>query len=142
VFTSTETPLIASQMPRMQMIAKQNPQNTTNPICSPAYLLTSSSMEEHTQKINFASVLCHELPPKDENMIFSSESNLHHSECLTIRSYHPSGKIAIRCSSGGNDIKYSFHIILRKRGPVESMTVRYGSLQFLAYLSSRFMTRR
>ena len=38
--------------------------------------------------------------------------------------YHSSGRIAMRWSKAGLDIKYSFHIILRNNGPVDSMTVK------------------
>jgi hypothetical protein len=69
-------------MPRMQNMAKRKPQNTTNPICSPAYSLTDKPSLKDTQNINFASVLCHELPPNDEKMIVSSASNLYKSESL------------------------------------------------------------
>ena len=78
----------------MQKMANTKPQNTTNPICSPAYSLRDKLRIKDTQKINFASVLCHELPPNDEKIIVSSASNLSKSESvydLIIPSFRQNG---------------------------------------------------
>ena len=53
-----------------------------------------------------------------------SRQNWTSYQWLMFGTYHSSGIMAIRKSAGGDDMRYSFHIILRKRGPVESITVK------------------
>ena len=78
VLLPPRTPSATTQMHAMQIMAKQKPPTTNNRICSPAYNVHESNTNlnfigsRHTQKIRLASALCHELPPKEENMVVSS----------------------------------------------------------------------
>jgi len=120
-----DIPLIANHIPRKQSTARKHPQKNNNCMCSPALTNEWGRFSSNTQKMKFASERCHELPPKEENIIVSSVLNLNiQPNQRMIGFYHGSGKIAIRTSLEGSDIKYSFQMILKKRGPVESMTVK------------------
>jgi len=78
VLLPPRTPSATTQMHAMQITAKQKPPTTNNRICSPAYNVQKSNTNlnfmgsRHTQKIRLASALCHELPPKEENMVVFS----------------------------------------------------------------------
>jgi hypothetical protein len=78
VLLPPRTPSATTQMHAMQITAKQKPPTTNNRICSPAYNVHKSNTNlnfigsRHTQKIRLASALCHELPPKEENMVVFS----------------------------------------------------------------------
>ena len=103
-------------------------------------LTTEESRGVSTQNMNATSERCHDDPPKEEKNRVSSSSNLYQPIVLNTGYQFGINTLTSPPFLGRLQI-CSFHITLKNNGPVESMTVKYGSIQECAYRRKWSRTR-